>query len=269
MKRKLDELITMLELPPVPMSDGQKQQQTFEHALLILERTRKEEMVKRSPMLNFFFRQMMYIGWKVWLCHAGLLLTALMFALQIPTDSFLGNGQVLAVISTVSPLLVLIGMRLLARSYAYRMVELEMSTYYSLEHLLLSRLCLFAITDFMGLAGLAGCLSLAWGEQLGYVLLYLFTPFTVSAAGCLWLFNQPRVRDKSSACSIFTLLLLAVQMAGVFRTPTGGSHLYEIQDEGTVFTVLMLILALSLIAAAVQLRRLLRTFRHLGSSETL
>lgn len=271
MKRNLDELITKLELPPVPMSDGQKQrqQQTFEHALFILERTRQEELVKRSSMLHFFFRQMSFIGSKVWVCHAALLLAALLFALQIPSDSFLVDGQMLAVISTVSPLLVLIGMRLLARSYAYRMVELEMSTYYSLEQLLLSRLCLFAITDFMSLAGLAGCLSLAWGEHLGYVLLYLFTPFTVSAAGCLWLFNQPGIRDKASACSIFTLLLLTVQIAGVFRSPSGGGYLYEIQDQGATFAVLLLIAAVSMLAVIVQFRRLLHRFRHLEGSELL
>lgn len=267
--RNLNEIITKLELPPVPMSDGQKKERTFRQALLILESTRKEEMAQRSSMLHFFLRQIIYIGWKVWLCHAGLLLVAVLFALQVPPDSILGDGQMLAVISTVSPLLVLIGMRLLARSYAYRMVELEMSTYYSMEHLLLSRLCLFAITDFIGLAGLAGCLSLAWGEQLGYVLLYLFTPFTVSAAGCLWLFNQPRIRDKSSACSIFTLLLLTVQMADVFRASTEGSYLYGIQYGGAAFAGLLFILVLSVLAGVIQLRRLLRMFRHLEGAETL
>lgn len=268
MKRNLDERIKALQLPPVPTSDKQHKKQTFENSLLILESVRREEMNRRASILNFFFRQMQYIGWKVWLSHAALLLAALLLAVRIPLDSLLDHWQLLTVISTVSPLLALVGMRLVARSHAYRMVELEMSTYYSLEHLILSRLCLFAIVDFIGLAGLAGCLSLAWEEQLGHLLLYLFTPFTVSAAGCLWLFNQPRIRDKASACSIFTMLLLAIQVASIFRSPAE-SRFVELSSKEAILGILVLLLVLSTLTAAVQLRRMLRIFRHLESGEIL
>lgn len=261
MGRKRNELTKHLRLPPVPMPDETRKKETFETALVLLERARSEELSERSPILDFFVRQGRFIGWKTWLGHVALLLAAALLAVRIPPASINDNWQLLAVLSTVSPLLALIGIRMLARSYVYRMAELEMSTYYSLEQLFLSRLCLFAIADFTGLAGLAGCLSLTWGQQLGHLLLYLFTPFTVSAAGCLWLFNQSRIRDKASACSIFTMLLVAFQIASAFRSPAGDG-LYELVYGAPTHGVWLSVFVLSTLMFAVQVRRMLRACRR-------
>ncbi|WP_150272819.1 hypothetical protein [Paenibacillus tepidiphilus] len=268
MKMNRKEFAKQLQAPPAPKPDGRRRQQTFETAALILERTRREELAGRISSRSFLIRQLRYIGWKVWLGHAALLLGALLLAVRIPPGAFADSWQLLAVLSTVSPLLALMGMRMLARSYACRMVELEMSTFYSLERLFLSRLCLFAAADFIGVAGLAGCLSLAWGQQLGQLLLYLFTPLAVSAAGCLWLFNQPRVRDKGSACSIFTALLLGLQIAGAFRTPAGGG-LNELIYGEPAQAVWLCVLLLSGLSAAAQLRRMLRSLRRAEGAEAL
>ncbi|WP_151733447.1 hypothetical protein [Paenibacillus tengchongensis] len=267
MNRK--ELAKQLQAPPAPKPDETRLKQTFETAALILEQTRRGELAQRSSGWSFFLRQLHFIGWKVWLSHIALLLAALLLAVRVPPGAFADRWQLLAVLSTVSPLLALTGMRLLARSYACRMAELEMSTLYSLERLFLSRLCLFAIADVVGISGLAGCLSLAWGQQLSHLLLYLFTPFTVAAAGCLWLFNRPRIRDKGSACSFFTALLLTVQLAGAFRSPAGGGLNELLYGGGSAPGAWLCVLLLSGITAFAQLHRMLRGFRRAEGAKAL
>ncbi|MEO3946460.1 hypothetical protein [Gorillibacterium sp. CAU 1737] len=268
MKKNLHEHLKELPLPPVPAPDEERKRQTFETARHILQVTRKQELLQRTRFRAFFLQQLSYVGWRVWLRHGALLLAALLFAARMPADASAERWQLLALLSTVSPLLALIGMRMLARSYAFHMVELEMSTFYSIERLFLSRLCLFALTDFVGLTCLAGWFSVEWEQQLGHLLLYLFTPFTVSAAGCLWLFNQARIRDKASACSGFIAILLVFQVVSSFRLENGGG-LNELLYGGTASGVWLAVLVLSILTAASQLQKLLHSFRRLESGDFL
>ncbi|WP_058303087.1 hypothetical protein [Gorillibacterium timonense] len=268
MKNRRSQLPARLPLPPAPGHDPERIAETVKHSRLILEEKLRKDQERRISFKDFYIRQLRFIGLRVWFLHAGVLLMAAALIHRMPEDSSGERLQLLALLSTAAPLLVLIGIQTLSRSFASRMVELEMSTLYSLDRLFLARLSLLALIDIVGLGVLAGLFSLEWGQDLGRMLLYLFTPFTVACVGCLWLLNSPRIRDKGFGCAAYILLLLTVQVACAYRTEnqTGLNALvYESSSLG-IWAVVLLLSSLALIR---ELRKLLNTCRQIEISSPL
>ncbi|AWB46600.1 hypothetical protein DCC85_22125 [Paenibacillus sp. CAA11] len=262
MKHRKSHLPASLPLPPVPGHDPERIAETIKRSRLILEESIQRDEGRRISFKQFYIRQLRFIGMRVWLLHVAVLVITAVLIHQIPGASSGGRLQLLALFSTAAPLLVLIGIQALTRSIGSRMLELEMSTLYSLERLFLVRLSLLALIDIAGLGILAGMFSLEWGQELGRMLLYLFTPFTVACVGCLWLLNCSRIRDKGFACTAYILLLLALQIACTLRTEnqTGLNALvYESSSTGLWVGVLLL----SLLALIRELHKLLNTCRRM------
>ena len=179
---------------------------------------------------------------------------------RLPESIASDRLQLIALLSAAAPLLVLAGLRTLAQSSACGMMELEASTYYSLDRLLLARFSLLGAVDAFGLALLAGLFSASGGQEFARMLLYLFTPFTLASSGALWLQNRSRSLDRGLSVQLYLACFAAFQAAAAVSSPEPG-HLLARFYGAAAAPVWLLVLGLSLAALARQINRLLRSCR--------
>lgn len=147
----------------------------------------KEEFLRQLPVQKitlgkFFLQQLLYIRKRIWV------VSALFFVL------FLKLGHTGAVswqiIPTLLPFLSLAGITELSRSSFCKMAELEMSCRFQLSQVLFARMLWLGLCTLPVLAaGLFAAGSLS-AFEVGQVLLYVLTPYLLTCAGSLFLFNH-------------------------------------------------------------------------------
>ena len=133
----------------------------------------------------FVWTQAGFIRKRMWALQFALLagLLVLVTAAGLPLRRY-------ALCAAAAPLLLVANVQDLARVYHQGMVELELVTRYSLPKVTAARLLIFGACDGVLLAVLALVGSAVHRADLGAVLLYCLTPFTVVSALCLALLRR-------------------------------------------------------------------------------
>ena len=133
----------------------------------------------------FVWTQAGFIRKRMWVLQFALLagLLVLVTATGLPLRRY-------ALCAAAAPLLLVANVQDLARVYHQGMVELELVTRYSLPKVTAARLLIFGACDGVLLAALALVGSAVHRADLGAVLLYCLTPFTVVSALCLALLRR-------------------------------------------------------------------------------
>ena len=133
----------------------------------------------------FVWTQAGFIRKRMWVLQFALLagLLVLVTATGLPLRRY-------ALCAAAAPLLLVANVQDLARVYHQGMVELELVTRYSLPKVTAARLLIFGACDGVLLAVLALVGSAVHRADLGAVLLYCLTPFTVVSALCLALLRR-------------------------------------------------------------------------------
>lgn len=134
---------------------------------------------------TFVWTQAGFIRKRMWALQFALLagLLVLVAATGLPLRRY-------ALCAAAAPLLLVANVQDLARVYHQGMVELELVTRYSLPKVTAARLLIFGACDGVLLAVLAVVGSAVHRADLGAVLLYCLTPFTVVSALCLALLRR-------------------------------------------------------------------------------
>lgn len=134
---------------------------------------------------TFVWTQAGFIRKRMWALQFALLagLLVLVVATGLPLRRY-------ALCAAAAPLLLVANVQDLARVYHQGMVELELVTRYSLPKVTAARLLIFGACDGVLLAVLAVVGSAVHRADLGAVLLYCLTPFTVVSALCLALLRR-------------------------------------------------------------------------------
>ena len=134
---------------------------------------------------TFVWTQAGFIRKRMWALQFALLagLLVLVTAAGLPLRRY-------ALCAAAAPLLLVANVQDLARVYHQGMVELELVTRYSLPKVTAARLLIFGACDGVLLAVLALVGSAVHRADLGAVLLYCLTPFTVVSALCLALLRR-------------------------------------------------------------------------------
>lgn len=194
----------------------------------------------------FVWTQAGFIRKRMWALQFALLagLLVLVTAAGLPLRRY-------ALCAAAAPLLLVANVQDLARVYHQGMVELELVTRYSLPKVTAARLLIFGACDGVLLAVLALVGSAVHRADLGAVLLYCLTPFTVVSALCLALLR----RLKPAAFGRVALAVVGISaLAVLLPADRLQSWLYS-QDVRPLWAAA---LAVSALALAWQSRRLTR-----------
>lgn len=152
---------------------------------------RTQKPPKRLGFAPFLGTQVRFIGWKIWLFQALVLLVANhTLTVALGRIYFLDATIAMRCLSCLSVLVLLTALPFLANATRYHMHELEAATYFSALQLLAAKLLIVGIGDVVMLAGL-WLYALTHTPLSAAVLpLCLAAPFLAASAGLLTLLDR-------------------------------------------------------------------------------
>lgn len=211
---------------------------------------------KRLSRLGFFFLQGGFLRKRVWILQLLLLVLSGIALFAFQPECRAG----ITLVSAVSPLLVLAGMNELFRSYRYGTDEIELSTRYSLQQVMLARICVLGGIDTLCLT----VLLLLAGAQLPFalhaLLLYVCVPFLITSAGCLFILNRTRNRDGSFVCAAWGIGVVIFSMV----LSQGFPRVYETQQ----LWIWLAVFVVALLGVLREGRRMIRMAACLNCAKT-
>lgn len=159
----------------------------------------------KTRPIDFIISQAGYIRKRIWICSSAIFLIALAF-LYLTEDTGMISYR-LGAVSSLLPFAVLLTITELARSASCRMNELEMSTRYSLNHIVLCRLCVLGAVNLLLLLLIAFCLSSRL--EFGFVRagIYLLVPYLLAGASSLAACRLLKGREALYCSSTISILL--------------------------------------------------------------
>ncbi len=167
---------------------------------------------KRNPIGTFKFlkRQVHFIGWKIWICQGILLIGILTMFTGIVNQPM---GDVTRIIKHLlfgfSLLISAVIIPTIYRSLRYRMQEVEATTYFSTSRILLSKLIVVGVGDFIMLLGIWLCAFLKTSMRVGSITLYVFLPFLLASCGLFYIMSHCNIRFLLLESAGYYILLCA------------------------------------------------------------
>lgn len=225
------------DVPPMPDSGRM--------AELMARAGQKTLALPRESSLCWFIRtQVRFVNRKFLLiqflliCLYGLLTTVV---LQ-DNDTFL-------FLVPFAPIAVLFGTSELSQSFRCNMTELEFPSRFSLTQILLARLLITAVVDMLSLSSMLLLTAMKTYHTFGALILYGLVPSLLAAAGALFLMNRSRSGDARYYVSAYCITLSAIGAISLTTWPAW--------YDGAATAVWLLVLAVSTIAFAAEVYRLL------------
>jgi hypothetical protein len=219
-------------------------------------------MALRTGFPEFFFTQLRFISNRIWLLQLLIVLLTSLAVHQVlaTAPSYSNKLSVMALAASAAPLIALVSIQLVIRTFSANMMEIELSTRYSLEKLMMVRLMLIGLVDTFCLVLLAVFFSVQFERELGIMLVYLFTPFLLTCVGFLFILTHSRAANGGMYCLTFGGFMLALQIYFSFDY---NITLYQ-QGISTPFWLATLFIAL--LVGAGQVRAFLKTCRTLEAA---
>ena len=168
--------------------------QAFEVSCQVRKRDFLRQLnLPRIQMYKFLFSQIGYIRKRSW-CISILILVLSILGLAFLPDT------VLWLISGLTPLLALTIISESGRSGFYKMAELEMATCFSLRSVILARLLIMGLLNLL-ILGVLLPIGLWNGTAAPFAaILYIVTPFLLTAFLGLYIVRKNRGQDAMYAC---------------------------------------------------------------------
>ena len=225
----------------MPMVDETKRKQTIEIARQIIHE-RHFNIIKKS-LFQRIVEQIGFIShtmWIVQLCSISFLCWIIISLSNKDTQI----NSILAMITCLVPLVALIGMPELCRSFKYGMWEIEQSCVYNLRQLLSMKLIIIGFADLLIASMLIGLFGLE--QDGGYLTLsvYILVPFIISNMCYLLVFNFMRQRNSN-----YILTTIGIALGCVFLRITTYPRVYE--SNVLWLWIILLIVALAVLAGTI------------------
>lgn len=159
------------------------------------DRERKEKSrvllqdIKQSYQMTdmqFILGQIAFIRPHTWIGQLAVLMVICMILRRLIEIGYT-DYRILSLISTLTPMLLVFHIEEFARICHKSMLEIELATKYSLQRLLLSRLCILGIMDLAVFGGFIPFLNIYLDIRLFGILLYSLVPFNITVIGLLYL----------------------------------------------------------------------------------
>jgi len=162
---------------------------------------------ERIRMTNYenFWSQARFIQKRTWLLKVLLtgLLLALAFFYRIDLDHTIWTASAI-----FGSIICLVSIYELCRVYHPGMREVQLTAKYSLKKVIMVRLILLGIVDFILLLSSAYLVSGFGVIVLWKILLYTIAPFSVMCGGCIDLVNRVREENVMSYCTTWGIMMI-------------------------------------------------------------
>lgn len=117
------------------------------------------------------------------------------------------------VISSLIPFLALLAVTESTRSAAYGMIEFEMSTRFSLKSVVLARLSILGILDFIILCCVTPLCCISSEISLFQTAIYLFVPYLLTVNTNLWITRHFQGKESIYACMSIAVLISGLNVS--------------------------------------------------------
>lgn len=245
MKNKIEQQLKAFysAIPPAPDKSGKEQ--TVLRAVTLMRRLSPAEA--DMSFGEFFLYQIRFIRKKVWI---GQLLALLFCTAVLFTSS--GTIQSIGLISALIPLIFIFGIGELSRAFQYKTAEMELSTPFTLNQVMLSRLTILGLSDILVLTCVIAMTAVFFPMSIFRILMYLCVPFLIVSFGCLCILNYVRTKE----CNFYCIALGIFVMAGSFALSEIAPSLYD----ASLISGWFVLFAVSLLFTAVEIRLLLKSY---------
>lgn len=229
------------ETPPLP--DENKKNQTVLKAAVLTSRLSPAESTMSFG--EFFLSQIKFIRKKVWLGQFFTLIfcTAVIF--------YSSGTNSISLISALVPLIFTFGVGELSRAFQYKTAEMELSTPFTLNQVMLSRLTILGLTDVLVLTFIIIMTAVFFPISIFRIFMYLCVPFLITSFGCLCILNYVHTKE----CNYYCIALGVFVMAGSFALSEIAPSLYE----ASLISGWFILFAISLLCTAVEIQLLLKS----------
>lgn len=171
-----------------------------------------------TTFLTFFLSQISFIRKRVWFIQFAILLffASLLIGKQEAVN-------VLGAMTTIIPLIFLTWTRELSRAFVYETVEVELSTRFSLRQVILSRITIMGLFDLLSLTIFGFWTAHKFSMAAPNIFTFLFVPFLITAAGCLFILNHFPAKYDELCCTGWCVAVMMV----TFYLATWEAQIYD------------------------------------------
>ncbi|MGM9536114.1 MAG: hypothetical protein ACI3VR_12700 [Intestinibacter sp.] len=141
------------------------------------------------------------------------LLISLMLIIPALLGSYSIDLNTLWVISSLIPFLALLAVTESTRSAVYGMIEFEMSTRFSLKSVMLARLSILGMLDFIILCCVTPLCCISSEISLFQTAIYLFVPYLLTVNTNLWITRHFQGKESIYACMSVAVLISGLNVS--------------------------------------------------------
>lgn len=186
-----------------------------ETIVLANQELRKQKLMRVPSLLEVLRHQIQYISPVVWIAQIILLLFVSILLLKTELNSEQINSTVV-IISACSPIIALIGIPELAKSFLYNMWEIEDSCRFNLQKVLSMRMIIIGAVDILVISILLGVSSLNYNGNIVDLILYMLVPFNLSSVLYFMIISHSKGKVTSyismAICIFMSVVLVQISI---------------------------------------------------------
>lgn len=200
-RKKLEDTLKGYQSPQMPDSVIEK---TVELAKLEFERT---PIQYKMPFRELFVGQIKYISPYLWIVQT-ILLFIVLFVLSLSANGVNEQYAIITILSVTAPIIALVAIPELAKSFSYNMWEIESTSKFNLQKLIAIRLLIIGIVDITIITILIITTKVFYDISLVSSLLYFLVPFNLANSVYLFLLRKSHEKVGVIRCLIAGLIIV-------------------------------------------------------------
>ncbi len=226
----------------------QKQNEDKINKIVLTARTKMNKLTfAEADMLfpQFFLTQIKFIKKRVWIGQFSALLLFGILLFELPNEA-----NSLSLISALIPIIFILCIDELSRAFIYNTAEVELSTTFTLNQVMISRITILGLSDILILTCVSAMAVIVTPMNLLHIFMYLCVPFLITSFGCLYILNHIRTKECNYYCIAWGVLI----MAGAFALSKAAPKLYE----ASLISGWAILFAIALLCTAIEIKLLLK-----------
>lgn len=198
--KKIKDTIKSYQIPQIPDSVIDE---TVDLAKMEFERT---PIQYKMPFKDVLIGQIKYISPYTWIVQAAILLIVSCFLL-LSTNGINERQTIITILSVAAPIIALVGIPELAKSFSYNMWELESTSKFNLQKLVVIRLMIIGLIDLSTITIIVMATCTFYEISFVNVMLYILVPFSLSNSIYLFLLRKFQGKTVVFSCLIVGLII--------------------------------------------------------------
>lgn len=226
----------------VPEPDAQRKEEARKKLLCEMQQYRMTD-------LQFICGQIRFVKPALWAAQLFLWLL-ICFGVYCVQRNGMQEYRLYSLVSMVTPFLFVLQIEQFARIYRKTLLEIELTTFFSLKKLFLARLLIFGIVDLVGLMGWILFLHVGTTAQWWRIGLYSLVPFNLMVAGLFYL-----LRYERNGCYNYMAVGYLIVLGGCFDLfPRWHPGIYRVQNVTGWLVALVITMLLGMWSVGIVLK---------------